>query len=209
MPVADCVQGGEFDNCSLSSSVITVLISNRTKVTPDNKHRMASNISHNSNEQDVGSFSYSRDPSSAADRSVFDSVAGNPAAQPAAAGAVAENPQPAAAGAVAANPQPAAAVAANPQPAAAVLQNNLPAEVQPGQDIVSDLTLDSDLELTEEETATLEAIMAAARERKRLKKRKLAEEEDAKHKEKRSDNDDQDKGNGPGGVLGGGGAVAK
>ena len=191
------MQGGEFDNCSLSSSVITVLISNRTKVTPDNKHRMASNISHNSNEQDVGSFSYSRDPSSAADRSVFDSVAGNPAAQPAAAGAVAENPQ------------PAAAVAANPQPAAAVLQNNLPAEVQPGQDIVSDLTLDSDLDFTEEETAILEAIMAAARERKRLKKRKLAEEEDAKHKEKRSDNDDQDKGNGPGGVLGGGGAVAK
>ena len=193
------MQGGEFDNCSLSSSVITVLISNRTKVTPDNKHRMASNISHNSNEQDVGSFSYSRDPSSAADRSVFDSVAGNPAAQPAAAGAVAENPQPAAAG----------AVAANPQPAAAVLQNNLPAEVQPGQDIVSDLTLDSDLDFTEEETAILEAIMAAARERKRLKKRKLAEEEDAKHKEKRSDNDDQDKGNGPGGVLGGGVAVAK
>ena len=208
MPVADCVQGGEFDNCSLSSSVITVLISNRTKVTPDNKHRMASNISHNSNEQDVGSFSYSRDPSSAADRSVFDSVAGNPAAQPAAAGAVAENPQPAAAGAVAANPQPAAAVAANPQPAAAAL-HNLPAEVQNGHDIVSDLTLDSDLDFTEEETAILEAIMAAARERKRLKKRKLAEEEDAKHKEKRSDNDDQDKGNGPGGVLGGGVAVAK
>jgi len=202
------VQGGEFDNCSLSSSVITVLISNRTKVTPDNKHRMASNISHNSNEQDVGSFSYSRDPSSAADRSVFDSVAGNPAAQPAAAGAVAENPQPAAAGAVAANPQPAAAVAANPQPAAAAL-HNLPAEVQNGHDIVSDLTLDSDLDFTEEETAILEAIMAAARERKRLKKRKLAEEEDAKHKEKRSDNDDQDKGNGPGGVLGGGVAVAK
>ena len=190
------MQGGEFDNCSLSSSVITVLISNRTKVTPDNKHRMASNISHNSNEQDVGSFSYSRDPSSAADRSVFDSVAGNPAAQPAAAGAVAENPQ------------PAAAVAANPQPAAAAL-HNLPAEVQNGHDIVSDLTLDSDLDFTEEETAILEAIMAAARERKRLKKRKLAEEEDAKHKEKRSDNDDQDKGNGPGGVLGGGGAVAK
>ena len=186
MPVADCVQGGEFDNCSLSSSVITVLISNRTKVTPDNKHRMASNISHNSNEQDVGSFSYSRDPSSAADRSVFDSVAGNPAAQPAAAGAV----------------------AANPQPAAAAL-HNLPAEVQNGHDIVSDLTLDSDLDFTEEETAILEAIMAAARERKRLKKRKLAEEEDAKHKEKRSDNDDQDKGNGPGGVLGGGVAVAK
>ena len=202
------MQGGEFDNCSLSSSVITVLISNRTKVTPDNKHRMASNISHNSNEQDVGSFSYSRDPSSAADRSVFDSVAGNPAAQPAAAGAVAENPQPAAAGAVAANPQPAAAVAANPQPAAAAL-HNLPAEVQNGHDIVSDLTLDSDLDFTEEETAILEAIMAAARERKRLKKRKLAEEEDAKHKEKRSDNDDQDKGNGPGGVLGGGVAVAK
>ena len=202
------MQGGEFDNCSLSSSVITVLISNRTKVTPDNKHRMASNISHNSNEQDVGSFSYSRDPSSAADRSVFDSVAGNPAAQPAAAGAVAENPQPAAAAAVAANPQPAAAVAANPQPAAAAL-HNLPAEVQNGHDIVSDLTLDSDLDFTEEETAILEAIMAAARERKRLKKRKLAEEEDAKHKEKRSDNDDQDKGNGPGGVLGGGVAVAK
>lgn len=183
------MQGGEFDDCSLSSSVITVLISNRTKVTPDNKHRMASNISHNSNEQDVGSFSYSRDPSSAADRSVFDSVAGNPAAQPAAAGAVAENPQ----------------------PAAAAL-HNLPAEVQNGHDIVSDLTLDSDLDFTEEETAILEAaeaIMAAARERKRLKKRKLAEEEDAKHKEKRSDNDDQDKGNGPGGVLGGGGAVAK
>lgn len=185
------MQGGEFDNCSLSSSVITVLISNRTKVTPDNKHRMASNISHNSNEQDVGSFSYSRDPSSAADRSVFDSVAGNPAAQPAAAGAVAENPQ----------------------PAAAAL-HNLPAEVQNGHDIVtvSDLTFDSDLDFTEEETAILEAaeaIMAAARERKRLKKRKLAEEEDAKHKEKRSDNDDQDKGNGPGGVLGGGGAVAK
>ena len=192
------MQGGEFDNCSLSSSVITVLISNRTKVTPDNKHRMASNISHNSNEQDVGSFSYSRDPSSAADRSVFDSVAGNPAAQPAAAGAVAENPQPAAAGAVAANPQPAAAAL-----------HNLPAEVQNGHDIVSDLTLDSDLDFTEEETAILEAIMAAARERKRLKKRKLAEEEDAKHKEKRSDNDDQDKGNGPGGVLGGGVAVAK
>ena len=202
------MQGGEFDNCSLSSSVITVLISNRTKVTPDNKHRVASNISHNSNEQDVGSFSYSRDPSSAADRSVFDSVAGNPAAQPAAAGAVAENPQPGAAGAVAANPQPAAAVAANPQPAAAAL-HNLPAEVQNGHDIVSDLTLDSDLDFTEEETAILEAIMAAARERKRLKKRKLAEEEDAKHKEKRSDNDDQDKGNGPGGVLGGGVAVAK
>ena len=192
------MQGGEFDNCSLSSSVITVLISNRTKVTPDNKHRMASNISHNSNEQDVGSFSYSRDPSSAADRSVFDSVAGNPAAQPAAAGAVAENPQPAAAGAVAANPQPAAAAL-----------HNLPAEVQNGHDIVSDLTLDSDLDFTEEETAILEAIMAAARERKRLKKRKLAEEEDAKHKEKHSDNDDQYKGNGPGGVLGGGGAVAK
>lgn len=197
------MQGGEFDNCSLSSSVITVLISNRTKVTPDNKHRMASNISHNSNEQDVGSFSYSRDPSSAADRSVFDSVAGNPAAQPAAAGAVAANPQPAAAGAVAENPQPAAAAL-----------HNLPAEVQNGHDIVtvSDLTFDSDLDFTEEETAILEAaeaIMAAARERKRLKKRKLAEEEDAKHKEKRSDNDDQDKGNGPGGVLGGGGAVAK
>ena len=197
MPV-DCVQshstgtGGEFDECSFSSSATTVLISNRINVTPDNKYRMASNISHNESEKDVDSFSYSRDPSGAGNPSVFASVAVNPAAV--------ANPQPVAAG----------AAAANPQPAAAAYQDHLPAEVKTGKDSISALTSDEEnLEYTEEEKATLRAINAAARKRKRLKNMKLAEEEDAKHKKKCSENDDQDKGNGPGGVLGGGAAVAK
>lgn len=185
MPV-DCVQshstgtGGEFDDCSLSSSATTVLISNRIKVTPDNKHRIASNISHNESEKDVDSFSYSCDPSGPENPSVFASVAVNPAA------------------------------VANPQPVAAAHQDHLPAEVKTGKDSISALTSDEEnLEYTEEEKATLKSIKAAAQKRKRLKNMKLAEEEDAKHKKNRSDNDDQDKGNGPGGVLGGGAAVAK
>ena len=193
--------GDEFDDSSLSSSATTVLISNRSNVTQDNKYRMASSVSHNESENDVDTFSFSRDPSGAANPSVFASVAVNPEAV--------VDPQPVAAG----------AAAANPQPAAAADQDHLPAEVNTGEgSTFSALTSEEEnLEHTEDEKARIEAIeaqlreiKAAARKRKRLKNKKLhEEEEDARRKKKLSENDDQDKGNGPGGVLGGGAAVAK
>jgi hypothetical protein len=210
----DCMQsrttatGGDIDDCSLSSSA-TLLISNRIKVTPDNKDRMETNVSHNDSEKDVDTLAFSRDPSGRADPNVFanDEAAGN---------------------------EEAAAAGNQNHPPVLQVNNPLGGDQQGSEHgNFSELTTsdDNDLEgMTEEEKAEVEAAEAAAKAAKevaeaaakaakevkrevkakvrkvkaKIRRRKMIQNMKLAQKKTRPDDDDQDKdNNGPIGVAGG------